>query len=160
MKKRIVSLHPEEPSAATAEGWIDLEAVAELEITSEDPEYPIDSAIEAGGGGKGWRAASPGEQMIRICFSEPRKLKRIHLVFEEQQEDRTQEFVLRWSPSSTAADFREVVRQQYNFSPPGTTREIEDYNVDLDGVTVLELSIVPNTGWGESYASVKELRLA
>jgi hypothetical protein len=55
---------------------------------------------------------------------------------------RTQEFVLRWSPDG-GRTYRKIVHQQYTFSPPGTTREIEEYAADLDGVTVHELRIVP-----------------
>jgi hypothetical protein len=36
-----------------------------------------------------------------------------------------------------------VVRQQYTFSPPDTVREIEDYTLHLEAVTILELHIVP-----------------
>jgi hypothetical protein len=64
-------------------------------------------------------------------------------VFLEDQQARTQEFVLRWSPNGCQS-YREIVRQQYNFSPPGMTREFEDYAVDLTGVTALELKIVPD----------------
>jgi hypothetical protein len=64
-------------------------------------------------------------------------------VFLEDQQARTQEFVLRWSPNG-GQSYREIVRQQYNFSPPGMTREFEDYAVDLTGVTALELKIVPD----------------
>jgi hypothetical protein len=41
------------------------------------------------------------------------------------------------------------VRQQWNFSLPGTVREIEDYAVTLPDVTVLELNIVPDQSGGE-----------
>jgi hypothetical protein len=72
---------------------------------------------------------------------------------------RTQQFVLRWS-SNGGRSYREIVRQQYNFSPPGTTREREDYAVDLDGVTTLELNIVPDISGGPARASLAQLRLA
>jgi hypothetical protein len=52
------------------------------------------------------------------------------------------------------------VRQQYNFSPPGMTREFEDYAVDLAGVTALELRIVPDISGGDARASVAQLRIA
>jgi hypothetical protein len=52
------------------------------------------------------------------------------------------------------------VRQQYNFSPPVMTREIEDYTVELVGVSVLELSIVPDISGGDARASVAQLRIA
>jgi hypothetical protein len=70
-------------------------------------------------------------------FDQPERLRCISLVFEENEIKRTQEFVLRWS-SDGGHSFREIVRQQWNFSPPNTTCEIEEYNVQLSDVTVLE----------------------
>jgi hypothetical protein len=52
------------------------------------------------------------------------------------------------------------VRQQLNFSPPNTTREIEEYHVQLSDVTVLELVIVPDISRGTARASLKSLRLS
>jgi hypothetical protein len=86
----------------------------------------------------GWRAADSGTQSIRLIFDEPQRLTRISLVFEETEIRRTQEFVLRWS-SDGGRSFREIVRQQWNFTPPATTGENEQYQVALSGVTVLEL---------------------
>jgi len=54
---------------------------------------------------------------------------------------------------------REIVRQQWNFSPPNTTREIEEYNVQLSDVTVLELVTVPDISRGAAHASLTSLRL-
>jgi len=80
-------------------------------------------------------------------------------VFHEDQQARTQEFVLRWSPDG-GQSYREIVRQQYNFSQPGMTREFEDYAVDLAGVTALELIIVPDISGGDARASLAQLRIA
>ena len=92
-------------------------------------------------------------------FDEPLQLRRVHVVFQEDERERTQEFVLRWSPDG-GQTYREIVRQQYNFSPPGSTREIEDYAVHLEGVTALELKIVPDISGGSARASLAQLRLA
>jgi hypothetical protein len=81
------------------------------------------------------------------------------LAFQEENGERTQEFVLRWSPDG-GASWREIVRQQYNFSPPDSTREFEDYAVDLDGLTMLELTITPNISGAETLATLAQLRLA
>jgi hypothetical protein len=81
------------------------------------------------------------------------------LVFEDSETTRTQEFVLRWSPDS-GHSFREIVRQQWNFSSPDSAREIEDYTVELSGVTVLELIIAPDKSGGAARASLESLRLA
>jgi len=107
----------------------------------------------------GWRAAAPGTQTIRLIFDQPQRLTRIALVFEETAIKRTQEFVLRWSPDG-GRSFREIVRQQWNFSPPDTVREVEEYQVELSDVTALELIIVPNNSGGAARASLKNLRLS
>jgi hypothetical protein len=80
-------------------------------------------------------------------------------VFEETQLERTQEFVLRWSPDG-GRSLREIVRQQWTFSPPSTIREVEEYRVDLSGVAILELVIVPDISRGATRASLKSLRLS
>jgi hypothetical protein len=66
---------------------------------------------------------------------------------------------LRWSADG-GNSFREIVRQQWNFSPPETIREVEEYQVELGSVTVLELVIVPNASGGSARASLKSLRLS
>jgi hypothetical protein len=156
MRKRIIGQGLGEVAAAEP-GWVDLDLSAQVEITSEDVGYSIESALIPGVG-PGWRAAQPGEQTIRLLFDEPMRLKRVHLVFQESEQERTQEFVLRWSPDG-GQSYREIVRQQYNFSPPGATSEVEDYDVDLDGVTALELRIVPDISRGSARASLAQWRL-
>jgi hypothetical protein len=157
MRKRIIGHGPREVAAAEPV-WLDLERLAQVEITSEDADHPIESALIPGTG-SGWRAAQPGEQTIRLLFDEPLRLQRLRIVFHEGEQERTQEFVLRWSPDG-GQSYREIVRQQYNFSPPKGGREVEDYDVDLDGVTVLELRIVPDISGGGVRASLAQLRVA
>ena len=108
---------------------------------------------------RGWRAADPGSQTIRLVLDDPQRLKHISPAFEEADRERTQEFVLRWSPDG-GRSFREIVRQQWNFSPPNTIREIEEYQVELSDVTVLELVIVSDRSRGMAHASLKSLRLS
>ena len=140
------------------EGWLDLDRAASVEVTSEEKDYNIESALVSGGT-QGWRAASPGTQTIRLLFDQPQRLRRISLVFEESERERTQEFVLRWSPDG-GHSFREIVRQQWNFSPPNTIREVEEYRVKISDVTVLELVIVPDISRGTTRASLKSLRVS
>ena len=66
---------------------------------------------------------------------------------------------LRWSPDG-GRSYRDIVRQQWNFSPLTATRELEDYHVELSGVTALELTIVPDQRGGEAQASLAQWRLA
>jgi hypothetical protein len=157
MRKRIIGHGPREVAAAEP-GWLDIERLAQVEITSEDGGYPIEAALIPGMG-SGWRAAQPGEQTIRLLFDEPLRLTRIRLAFHADEQERTQEFVLRWSPDG-GQSYREIVRQQYNFSPPAASREVEDYDVNLEGVTALELRIVPDISGGRARASLAQLRLA
>jgi hypothetical protein len=135
-----------------------LESTAPVEVTSEDNAFPIESGLlrqEKGG----WRAAEPGVQTIRLSFDQPQRLRRILVVFDETETKRTQEFTLRWS-SDRGRSFREIVRQQWNFSSPGGTRETEEYNVDLSNVTPLDLIIDPDKGNGKAQASLLSLHLA
>jgi hypothetical protein len=157
MRKRIIGHGPRDVKADEP-GWLDIERLAQVEITSEDVDRPIESALIPGIG-SGWQAAQPGEQTIRLRFDEPLRLKQIHLAFHEDEQERTQEFVLRWSPDG-GQSYREIVRQQYNFSPPAAAREVEDYDIDLDGVTALELKIVPDISGGGARASLAQLRVA
>ena len=157
MRKRIINQHSKELSPAD-QGWLDLERLAQVEITSEDGGHRIDSALLIGAG-SGWRASQPGEQTIRLLFDEPQGLRRIRLVFEEDSQERTHEFVLRFSADG-GQPYREILRQQYTFSPQGMTREVEDYVVNLDEVSVLELIIIPDISGGDAHASLTQLRLA
>jgi hypothetical protein len=157
MRKHIIAA-VEQGSALADQDWLNLEDLVEVEVTSEDVAHPIESALLPGRG-SGWLAAAPGKQTIRLLFPNPQRLRRIWLTFADSLTERTQEFTLRWSPDG-GQSFREIVRQQWNFSPRGATRETEDHQVDLSGVTVLELSIVPDISGGSAYASVAQLRLA
>ena len=138
--------------------WLNVEELAEVEITSEDAAHPVESALVAGST-SGWRAAEPGDQTIRLLFNHPQQLKRIWINFVELETERTQEYVLRWS-SDNGHSFREIVRQQWNFSPPHTTNEIEDHRVELPATQILELSIKPDISNGAAVASLACMRLA
>jgi len=157
MRKRIIA-PVQQKTTSPDQDWLNVESLAEVEITSEDAAHPIESALLPGQA-SGWRAAGPGKQTIRILFSQPQRLRRICLNFVETHTERTQEYVLRWSPNG-GQSFREIVRQQWNFSPHGTTDETEDHHVELPAVTVLELSIIPDISGGNAVASLAQLRLA
>jgi hypothetical protein len=95
MRKRLITPIPQD-SPHLDEGWLDLDRAAVVEVTSEEKEYPVESALVSGEM-RGWRAANSGTQTIRLIFDEPQRLTRFSLVFEETETERTQEFVLRWS---------------------------------------------------------------
>ena len=156
MQKRLVRAPGQ--SSVSEESWLDLEAMAQVELTSEDPACPIEGALLPNGQ-PGWRAGEPGTQSIRLLFHQPQQLRRIRLRFDEPATERTQEFALRWSPDGGRSS-HELIRQQYTFSPDGSTSEVEDLNVDLRAVTALELTINPDQGRGLAYAGLVEWRLA
>ena len=157
MRKRLVTGSTETAPSA-AEGWLDVGRLARVEFTSEEEARPVESALVPGAAA-GWRAAGPGEQTLRLLFDEPLSLSRIFLLFREEETPRTQEFVLSWS-SISDQPYREIVRQQFNFSPAGATQEAEDFRVELDGARALELRIVPDVAGGSARATLEQLRLA
>jgi hypothetical protein len=158
MRKSIIT-----PDSGTTsrigENWRELDRIARVEITSEDPLFPIEHAL-----GKtvttGWRAGTTGPQVIRMLFDEPMTIRRIQLHFVDRVAERTQEFALL---AGVGAELREVVRQQWTFSPHGATEELEDYAVDLHGVTVVELRVDPDRSHdpklSQSYASLQRVRM-
>ena len=93
MRKRLIT--PTPPTPAPNEEWLDLESAAVVEVTSEETGYPVESALVSGET-DGWRAADSGTQTIRLVFDVPQRIRRIWLVFEETEAERSQEFVLRW----------------------------------------------------------------
>ena len=159
MRKTILTT--EDAGKAPAGGaWLDLEKIARVEISSEDPAFPIEHALGAATT-TGWRAAGTGPQVIRLRFDEPQAIRRIQLHFIDRAAERSQEFALF---AEIDGGRREVVRQQFTFSPGGSTEEIEDYTVNLHGVATLELQIDPDRSHdpklSQSYASLQSLRLA
>jgi len=157
MRKRIITPVSQETVPPDRE-WLNIEGLAEVEVTSEDDAFPIESALLPGHD-SGWRAAEPGKQTIRLIFDQPQPLRRIWLNFVETDTERTQEYVLRWSPDG-GQTFQEIVRQQWNFSPEGATSEMQEFQVALPAVTVIELSIIPDISRGHAFASLAQLRLA
>jgi hypothetical protein len=157
MRKQFISSN--RPTATRPEPeWLEIDKLGVVEVTSEDPSHPLESALVKAQPG-GWVAAEPGEQIIRIRFDYPQTVMRIFLVFEESEYACTQEFVLRWLPN-TGGPYREIVRQQWNFSPPGTIIEREDYQVELPNLTVLELCLIPDKSGGPRRASLALWRVA
>src|SRR6476620_6286620 len=110
MRKQIISQpQGESPSANT--NWLDLEALARVEVTSEDAAHPIESAllpVDA----TGWRAESPGNRRSVSSLNRRRGSGASVFLFREEKDARTQEFVLRWSPTAEGLS-RNIVRQQY-----------------------------------------------
>jgi len=157
MRKLIINTTEPKPPG-TSDEWLNIEEIARVELSSEDPRHPIESAFKHGKS-PGWRADRPGEQTIRLLFDEPKDVRRISLRFSESQVERTQQFTLRWADSQTGS-FSEIVRQQWNFNPRNSTTEVEDYKVDLHHVLALELTVDPDLGKNGAFATLADWRVA
>lgn len=141
--------------------WMDLETLARVEISSEDELFPIEHALGSAVT-TGWRAAKTGPQVIRLRFDDPVEVHRVQIHVVERAAERVQEMVI-WV-GMTGSGRQEVRRQQFTFSPGGTTEELEDFAVELKGVTMLELEIDPDRSHvaseSRNYATLQRLRVS
>ena len=141
--------------------WLDLATVARAELTSEDADFPVEQVFadqaKLAGVGKGWKAAELGPQTLRLCFNEPQTIKRVQLSFRERECERMQEFSL--EAKLLNGSTRQIVRQQWNFSPNGSTDEHESYFVDLANVVTLTLWIDPDRGQNRYPATLQTFRV-
>jgi hypothetical protein len=144
--------------ADSAIRWIDLARIATVEVTMEDPGFPVESAL-TGHGGLGWRAVRNGKQLIRLLFEEPVAVRRIQLHFEEPTCERLQEFTRRWLAAG-GGPLREIVRQQWNFSLEVRLASWRITNSIIENVAALELAIRPDLGRNEALASLAAWRVA
>ena len=135
--------------------------MATVLVTSEAAEHPVDHAFDAhrGPGGSRWVAGEPGEQTLILAFDAPQAIRRVALEVEESEVARTQELQMAVS-SDGGTTYRELLRQEYNFSPPGTTFEREDWAVNAEGVTHLRLRIRPDKGGKPYRATITSLVLS
>jgi hypothetical protein len=128
-------------------GELDIVTTATVYVTSEDPAHPIEHAFDhqRGPGGSRWMASEPGEQTLVLAFDTPQTLQQLMVEVEELAVSRTQE--LRVSVSQDGGQtYRELRRQDYTFSPPGTTFERENWTLMVEGITHLHIGIQPDKG--------------
>jgi len=74
MQKRMIEREPA-IGRLDAES-LDIESLVTVEITSEEPNRPIELAFR-GAGEAGWCAAAPSVQVIRLLFHQPQRITRI-----------------------------------------------------------------------------------
>jgi hypothetical protein len=134
--------------------------IATVWVTSEAADNPIECAFDQrrGSGGSRWLAADPGEQRLILAFDHPQTLRAITVEVEEPEVSRTQELQVAVSTDG-GQTFQELRRQEYTFSPPGTTFEREEWAVTLDGVTHLQVVIIPDKGGKPCRATLTTLAL-
>jgi hypothetical protein len=126
---------------------MDMAATATVQVTSEDAAHPIEHVFEhrRGPGGSRWSAAEPGEQTRILAFDTPQTLHQTIVEVEERDVSRTQELQVSVSHDG-GQTYRELRRQAYHCSPPGTTCEREEWTVLAEGVTYLHLWRKPDKG--------------
>jgi hypothetical protein len=158
LRKQIIMRSPETP--APMPGEIDIAARATVQVTSESTEHPVDHAFDTqrGPGGTRWVAGEPGEQAVILAFDAPQTIRQVLLEVEETEVARTQELQLAVSYDG-AQSYRELLRQEYNFSPPDTTFKREDWTVSAEDITHLRLQIKPDKGGKPCRATITSLVL-
>ena len=158
LRKQIIKPQPVTPDANTGE--IDIATVATVLVTSEAPDDPIDHVFDdqRGPGGTRWIAGEPGEQSVILAFDAPQPINQILLEVEELEVPRTQELQLTLSCDG-GRTYRELLRQEFNFSPDGTTFEREKWTVSAQEVTHLRLVIKPDKGDKPCRATLTSLVL-
>jgi hypothetical protein len=139
---------------------ISIPDVASVLVSSEDSLHPIDHVFDDhnGPGGTRWIAGEVGEQTIIVAFDRPLRLQKVNLEIEEPEMSRTQELSLGISDDG-GQRYKEVLRQEYNFSPPDATFEREWWAVPVENMTHLRLIIKPDKGNKHSRATVTSLKL-
>jgi hypothetical protein len=142
------------------QGKISIPDTATILVTSERVDHPIDYICDGqrGPGSTRWIAEQPGDQTVVLVFDAAQDIHVVSLEIEEDEVSRTQELTL-----STSRDggqtYRELLRQEFNFSPPGTTFEHEEWRLAAKGITHVRLWIRPDKGGRSCYASMTTLAL-
>jgi hypothetical protein len=116
------------------------------------------STAAGGRGGSRWVAGEAGTQTLILAFDTPRTIRSLTLEIEEREVSRRQELHLSVSEDG-GRTYRGLLRQEYNFSPPDTTFEREEWAVRGDGVTHLQLQIEPDKGGVPCRATLTTLAL-
>ena len=158
MRKQILKSNPAKP--APFPGELDVAALATVAVTSESADQPVENAFDKrrGPGGSRWIAGTPGEQTLILAFDVPQQIRQVSLEVEESQDKRTQELQLSVSHDG-GITYCELLRQEFNFAPPDTTFEREEWTVVAREVTHLRLCIKPDKGGRPCRASLTTLSL-
>lgn len=159
MLRKKVLAQAEGPPRRSGAG-IDIPGAAEVGVTSEAAEHPVENVFDGrdGPGGTCWTAAEPGDQALILAFDTPQTIRCITLEIEEQDVSRHQEAEVSISYDG-GQTYRTLLRQGYNFSPPSTTFQREEWSVEADKVTHFRLWIRPDTGTRSGRAKVTSLSL-
>ncbi|WP_447978374.1 hypothetical protein [Candidatus Nitrospira bockiana] len=139
---------------------ISIPEVATVLVSSEMPEHPVDHICDGqyGPGSTRWIAGESGDQSVVLSFDAPHTVRRVSLEVEEPEVSRIQELALSISRDG-GQTYREILRQEYTFSPPGTTFEHEEWQIPGEGVTNVWIWIRPDKNGRPCRASITSLAL-
>jgi hypothetical protein len=153
------------PLEASAEkiahaGEIDIVSCATIAYSSEHPAHPAEHMLDgrSGPGATRWISARPDAvEHIVVEFDRPQPISRLVYEVEEAMRERTQEVRVEVSEDGGGV-YRQILVQEYTFSPGGATYQREELRFNLDPVSHLRLTIVPNKS-GSGIATLTSLRL-
>lgn len=158
LRKR--QLEPDGAMRARAADEIDIVGCATIAYSSENPAHPIEHLLDghSGPGATRWISARPDviEQIV-VEFDQPQTISRFVYEVEEAGSERTQEVRVEVSEDG-GRTYRQILVQEYTFSPRGATFQREEQRLDLHRVSHLRLTIVPNKN-GSGTATLTSLRL-
>ena len=158
MRKRLMSEQSVRPPERPGE--IDIASRATLAYSSEDPAHPVEHLIDGhyGPGSTHWASGrTNATERIVLEFDHPQRISRLVYEVEERWQERTQEVRVEVS-SDHGRTYRQVLVQEYTFSPQGAIFQHEELRLELPAVTHLSLTIVPNKS-GSGVATLTALRL-
>lgn len=151
--------------SAVADAWlgpneIDLIGSATVCYSSEDARHPLDNLLDgtSGQGATHWSSARDNTtETLIIELDHPERISRIVFDAEERQFSRTQQVTMEFS-TDRGRTFQVACVQEYNFDPRGSTYQREDLRFDVENVSHLKVTIVPNKG-GVGRSALTSLRL-
>lgn len=138
--------------------WLPIVRLARVRASSQAAEFPATNALTPDVHSE-WRAAEPGAQLIEFRFHLARTIRRIRIVIVDGDQERTQDLSVAWT-SRRGERSGVAVRQLFNFSPRGATRQVEEFAVDLPALSTIELRILPDIRGGPAVARVSEFALS
>lgn len=153
-------LEADAAASGRAANEIDIVGCATVSYSSEDPAHPVEYMLDghSGPGATRWTSARPETiEHIVMGFDQPQTISRLVYEVEEPARERTQEVRAEVSEDG-GRSYRQILVQEYNFSPRGATYQREELRFNLHGVTHLRLTIVPNKS-GSGVATLTALRL-
>jgi hypothetical protein len=153
-------LEPDAATIARAADEIDIAGGATIAYSSEDPAHPVEDLFDgrSGPGATRWMSARPDTlEQIVVEFDHPQTISRLVYEVEEAIRERTQEIRVEVSEDG-GRTYRQILVQEYTFSPRGATYQREEQRFNLRQVTHLRLTIVPNKN-GAGTATITAIRL-